>query len=84
MESLNLEQFQRAALSPDLALSAYHLLPSMGHAIAEQHVDFDKNVKKWLDDWFGAKYEQFFWRGIHKLPERRKKCVAGDGHYFED
>lgn len=55
----------------------------MGHALADQRFDSYENVKKWLDDKFEAKDEQFFGRGIHQLPERWEKCVAGDGKYFE-
>jgi len=29
------------------------------------------------------KDEEFFWRGIHKLPERWEKCIVGEGKYFE-
>lgn len=43
-----------------------------------------ENVKKWLNDWFGSINQQFFWRGIHKLPERWGKCIDSDGHYFEE
>ena len=40
------------------------------------------DVKKWLDEWFAAKGEDFYWR-IHKLPERWEKCVTSNGAYFE-
>jgi len=40
-------------------------------------------MKKWLDEWFAAKREDFYWRGIHKLPERWEKCVTSNGTYFE-
>jgi len=36
-----------------------------------------------LNDWFGSKEQQFFWRGIHKLSNRWKKCIATDRQYFE-
>jgi len=26
-------------------------------------------MKKWLDEWFAAKGEDFYWRGNHKLKE---------------
>lgn len=84
VELLNWDQLPHAAYSPDLAPSDYHLFSSMGHALAEQHFDSYENVRKWLDDWFASKDEQFFWRGIHKLPERWEKCVASNGHYFEE
>ena len=55
----------------------WHLLTitfsSMGHALAERHFD-SYEVRKWLDEWFASKDKKFFWRGIHKLPERWEKC----------
>jgi len=53
----------------------------MGHALAQQRFTSYEDVQKWLDDWFGSK--QFFWRGIHKLSNKWKKCIATDGQYFE-
>jgi len=40
-------------------------------------------VKKWLDEWFTTKGEDFYWRGIHKLLERWEKCVTSNGAYCE-
>ena len=47
----------------------------MGHALAEQHFDCYEEVGNWVSDWFALKDEQFYWHGIHKLPERWSKCV---------
>lgn len=69
--------------SPDLAPSDYHLFSSMGHALAEQHFGSFEDVEKWLDEWIDEKNEQFFWQGIHNLPERWEKCVKSEGQYFE-
>jgi len=44
---------------------------SMGYALAER--DSYEDIRKWLDEWFASKDEEFFWRGIHKLPERWEK-----------
>jgi len=55
----------------------------MGHAVAERHFDSYEDVRKWLDEWFASKDEEFFWRDIHKLPERWGKCIVSDGKYFE-
>ena len=84
VETYDWEPLVHAAYSPDLAPSDYHLFASMGHALSEQRFNSHEEAKKWLDDWFAAKDGQFFWRGIHKLPERWEKCVASDGYYFED
>jgi len=55
----------------------------MGHALAEQRFGSYEDVKKWLNEWFTAKGEDFYWHGIHKLPERWEKCVTSNGAYFE-
>jgi len=56
----------------------------MSHALAEQRFSSYEDVKKWLDEWFAAKGEDFNWRGIHKFPsERWEKCVTSNGAYFK-
>ena len=70
------------AYSSDLAPSDYHLFSSMGHALAERHFDSYENVRKWIDE-FASKDEEFFWRGIHKLPERWKKYIVSEDKYFD-
>jgi len=82
LETLNWEVLSYSAYSSDLAPSDYHLFSSMGHALAERFDSYE-DVRKWrLDEWF-AKDEEFFWRGIHKLPERWEKCIVSEGKYFE-
>jgi len=54
------EILSHAAYSPDLAPSDYHLFASMGHALAQQRFTSYEDVRKWLDDWFGSKEQQFF------------------------
>jgi len=83
LEALSWEVLPHAVYSPDLAPSDYHLFASMGHAFAEQCFGSYKDVKKWFDEWFTAKGEDLYWRGIHKLPERWEKCVTSNGAYFE-
>ena len=39
------------------------------HVLAEQRFDSYKDMKKWLDEWFAPNGKDFYWRGIHKLPE---------------
>lgn len=69
--------------SPDLAPSDYHLFSSMSHALSMKTFENYEDVGKWLGDWTASKDKHFFWKGIHELPERWKKCVASDGTYFE-
>jgi len=60
LEALSWEVLSHATYSPDLAPSDYHLFASTGHALAEQRFGSYEDVKKWLDEWFAAKGEDFF------------------------
>jgi len=55
----------------------------MTHGLSEQHFTSYEDTKNCIDDWIASKDEMFFRRGTHMLPERWKKVVASDGHYFE-
>jgi len=74
-------KFYLLRFTPDLVPSDYHLFASMSHALAERFGSYE-DVKKWLDEWFATKGEDFYWR-IHKLPERWEKCVTSNGTYFK-
>ena len=58
------------AYSPDLAPS--HLFSLMDHALAERHFNSYEDVRKWLDEWFASKDDEFFWRGITNCPKDGK------------
>ena len=66
-----------------MAPSHYHLFESMSQALAEQRFGSHEDVKKWLDEWFTAKEEDFYWRGIQKLSKSQENCITSDGAYFE-
>ena len=83
IETFSWEILAHAAYSPDLAPSDYHLFASLDHALAEQRFPSYENVREWLDNWFDLKAEQFYWSGIHHLPERWEKRVNRNGDFFE-
>ena len=83
IKAFSWEILSHVAYSPYLAPSDYYFFASMGHALSDQHFTSYENVRKWLDDWFASKERQFFWPGIHQLPDRWEKCIASDGQYFE-
>ena len=51
--------------------------------LAEQGFDSYEDVKKWFDEWFASKQEDFYRRDNHKLPEGWEKYRTRDGAYFE-
>jgi len=83
LETFNWEVLPYPVYSPDLAPSDYHLFSSMDHVLAERHFDSYEDVRKWLDEWFASKDEEFFWHDIHKFLERWEKCIVSESKYFE-
>ena len=41
-----------------------------------------EEVRKWVDEGIAMKDEDFFKRGINKLPKRLKEVIANDGQYI--
>lgn len=84
LETLKWDILPHPPYSPDIAPSDFHLFRSMTHDLAEQHFRSYEETKNWIDSWIASKDEQFFRRGIQKLPERWEKVVSRDGNYFEE
>ena len=60
---------------------------SMGmiHLLRELHSSLSHSeLKNWLTDFFESKPEEFFKRGIFKLPDRWEAVVNSEGEYIID
>lgn len=82
VEHLGWDRIDQPAYSPDLAPSDYYLFRSMQVALTDVRFRNAEEVRKWVDDWIASKDEDFFHRGIHKLPERWQEVIANDGEYI--
>ena len=84
LETLKWDVLPHPPYSPDVAPSDYHLFRSMSNGLTDQHFRSYEEAKNWVDSWIESKDEEFFRRGIRKLPERWEKVVTNDGQYFEE
>ena len=82
IKQLDWDRLDQPAWSPDLAPSDYYLFRSMQIALHDVRFKNAEEVKKWVDDWIASKDEDFFARGIRKLPERWLEVIANDGEYI--
>jgi hypothetical protein len=69
--------------TPDLAPSDYHLFRSLSSNLRGVSFNNDAELQNWLD-FFTAKPEDFFKRGIENLPERWQAVVNIGGEYMID
>lgn len=79
---LGWERLDQPAYSPDVAPSDYHLFRSMQMDLADVRFRNFEEVRNWVDGWIAGKDEDFFKRGIHKLPERWREVIANNGEYI--
>ena len=83
LENSGWEVLPHPPYSPGLAPSDYHLFRSIQKALTVIRFTSEQGIKNWLDSFLAAKPVQFFWDGIHKLPERWEKVIASYEQYFE-
>jgi len=70
--------------SPDIAPSDYHLFRSLQNSINGSNFASLELLKNYLDSFFAEKPQDFYERGILKLPKRWKSIVQNNGAYVTE
>lgn len=84
LTSLGWDVLMHPAYSPDIAPSDFHLFRGMQNALQGVHLSSIEEMRKWVDEFIASKPQQFFFDGIHQLPEKWKKVLDNNGEYFDD
>jgi hypothetical protein len=82
IQELNWEILPHRPYFPDLAPSDYHLFRSLSNNLSRVSFNNDAELQNWLDEFFTAKPEDFFKRGIENLPERWEALVNNGVEYI--
>ena len=68
--------------SPDFAPTDYHLFLSISNHLQEKEFDEERELKKFLQDFFSSKSQEFYANGILSLPKRWQQVVDNNGAYI--
>jgi histone-lysine N-methyltransferase SETMAR len=69
--------------SPDLAPSDFYLFSPLKRHLSGKCFENEAEISAELEEWFARKPTDFFREGIHKLPDRWRRCIVNGGNYFQ-
>ena len=81
-KSFGWDHLDHPPYSPDIAPSDYYLFRLMQISLADVRFRNAEEVRKWVDEWIASKDEDFFKRGINKLPRRWEEIITNVGQYI--
>lgn len=84
IQELGWEVIPHPPYSPDLAPSDFHLFRSLSNNLQGNSFPNENALRTWLDDFFIAKPQDFYRRGIEKLLQRWQSVVDSGGEYIVD
>lgn len=84
VHELGWEVLNHPPYSPDIAPSDYYLFRSLQNYLDQKSFLNLSDVKSALVTFFESKSEDFFARGIDRLPERWRQVVENNGNYLLD
>ena len=79
---LGWEVLSHPPYSPDLAPSDYHLFRGLKAFLKHQSFQTSQDLEKAVVGYFESKPADFYWSGIHELPNRWAKVIAAQGNYW--
>jgi histone-lysine N-methyltransferase SETMAR len=83
LTSLRFTVLPHPPYSPDLAPSDFYLFSPLKRHLSGKCFENEADVTAALDEWFASKSTEFFHDGIHKLPDRWRRCINNAGNYFQ-
>jgi len=69
--------------SPDMAPSDYWLFAPLKRFLANESYTTFRQLKAAVKKWVDSVPEDFFAKGIERLPSLWDKCIKAKGEYFE-
>jgi len=82
LRELGWEILTHPPYSPDLVPSDYHLFRALQNFLNGKNFNNEDDVKSHLGQFFAAKNQKFYERGIMMLPERWQEVIDKNGQYI--